>query len=93
MHSYLCGAQTSQKPHFHPESAVGLLCNNQQENINPNTDISALISDQHFSLLHIIDPQNIDRDTPMLDVLKRRIEDHENHDTLARAVPEDTDHN
>ena len=57
VHSYLCGATSSSKPHFHPQP--NFICNEQQENICPNSDISAIMQDQHFSLLQIKSPHKI----------------------------------
>jgi hypothetical protein len=57
IHSYLCGATSSSQPHFHP--TPNLVCNQQQENLSPNTDFTHVLSDQHLSLLHIKQPQMI----------------------------------
>jgi hypothetical protein len=88
IHSYLCGAASSNQPHFHVQPHF--VCNQQQENLSPNTDISAVISDQHLSLLHIKQPQLIQyqQKPQRLDTIR---DDSENTmeggaDTLARDI-------
>jgi len=60
--------------------------------MSPNTDISAIIGDQHLSLLQIRQPQMIHNNV----IVENSREDETMEgggDTLARAMPGDTEDN